>query len=77
MPSNRTRPCSLCSYEMHNRPEEENDVHQEAVSSCLLLVKSLVEYASCSYQVHNDPEEENSGQGEAKSLLPFVSHTSG
>jgi hypothetical protein len=77
MPSNRTRSCSLCSYEMHNRPEEENDVHQEAVSSCLSLNMSLVDYVSCNYKMHNDLKEENSGQEEAKSLLPFVSHTSG
>jgi hypothetical protein len=64
VPVNRTRSCSLCSYEMHNRLEEENDVEQEAVNSCLLLIESLVEDVSYSYQMYNDMKEENSVQGE-------------
>jgi hypothetical protein len=49
---------------MHNRLEEENDVEQEAVNSCLLLIESLVEDVSYSYQMYNDMKEENSVQGE-------------
>jgi hypothetical protein len=56
MPSPYTRLCSLCSYGMHYELEKEDDVEQEAVSSCRSLDTYLVEDASCSYKMHNSPQ---------------------